>query len=83
MPTIPKKTILTRTNTSVNVLNVIRNNASVDYRNYIPIATPDAEETPADDAPAEEPPAEAAPADEEKAIGRMSLSELLDEIRGM
>ena len=44
---------------------------------------PSAEETPADDAPAEEPPAEAAPADEEKAIGRMSLSELLDEIRGM
>ena len=43
MPTIPKKTILTRTNTSVNVLNVIRNNASVDYRNYIPIATPDAD----------------------------------------
>lgn len=43
MPTIPKKTILTRTNTSVNVLNVIRNNSSVDYRNYIPIATPDAD----------------------------------------
>lgn len=34
---------LTKTNTSVNVLNVIRNNASVDYRNYIPVATPDAE----------------------------------------
>lgn len=44
---------------------------------------PSAEEAPIADAPAEGPPAEAAPADEEKAIGRMSLSELLDEIRGM
>ena len=44
---------------------------------------PSAEETPADDVPAEEPSAEAASADEEKAIDRMSLSELLDEIRGM
>ena len=50
---------------------------------YTAEPAPSAEETPADNAPAEEPPAGAAPADEEKAIGRMSLSELLDEIRGM
>lgn len=41
MPRIPQVKVLT--NTSVEVLNVIRNNASQDYRNYIPVATPDAE----------------------------------------
>lgn len=41
MPTIPK--IVTLTNSSVEVLNVIRNNASQNYREYVPIATPDAD----------------------------------------
>lgn len=41
MATKPK--IRTLTNTSVDVLNAIRNNASVDYRNYVPVATADAE----------------------------------------
>lgn len=41
MATIPK--VRTFTNSSVDVLNAIRNNASTDYRDYIPIATPDAE----------------------------------------
>lgn len=41
MPTIPK--IVTLTNSSVEVLNVIRNNASQNYRDYVPIATPDAD----------------------------------------
>lgn len=41
MPTKPK--IVTLTNASVDVLNAIRNNASVNYRNYVPIATPDAD----------------------------------------
>lgn len=41
MPTIPKINVLT--NTSDAVLNVIRNNASVDYRNYVPLATANAE----------------------------------------
>jgi len=41
MATKPK--IVTLTNSSVDVLNVIRNNASVNYRDYVPVATPDAE----------------------------------------
>lgn len=41
MATKPK--IVTLTNTSVDVLNVIRNNASVNYRNYVPVATADAD----------------------------------------
>ena len=41
MPTKPK--IVTLTNASVDVLNAIRNNASINYRNYVPIATPDAD----------------------------------------
>lgn len=41
MPTIPKVKVLT--NTSVDVLNAIRNSASTNYRDYVPIATPDAE----------------------------------------
>lgn len=41
MPIRPDR--VTFTNSSVDVLNAIRNSASVDYRNYVPIATPDAE----------------------------------------
>lgn len=41
MPTRPDIKVLT--NTSVEVLNVIRNNASQDYKNYVPVATPNAE----------------------------------------
>lgn len=41
MATRPK--VKTLTNSAVDVLNVIRNNASVDFRNYVPIATPDAD----------------------------------------
>lgn len=41
MPTRPN--LVTFTNTSVDVLNAIRNDASQDYRNYIPFATPDAD----------------------------------------
>ena len=41
MPTKPK--IVTITNTSEQVLNAIRNAASVDYKNYVPIATANAE----------------------------------------
>ena len=41
MPTIPKR--VTLTNASHEVLNVIRNNASVDYREYVPIATENAD----------------------------------------
>ena len=41
MPTKPKINVLT--NTSDAVLNVIRNNASVDYRNHVPLATANAE----------------------------------------
>lgn len=41
MPTRPD--ILTLTNTSVDVLNAIRNSASQNYRDYVPIATPNAE----------------------------------------
>ena len=41
MATRPK--VKTLTNSAVDVLNVIRNNASVDFRDYVPIATPDAD----------------------------------------
>lgn len=41
MPTKP--TIITKSNTSVDVLNAIRNDATQNYKNYIPIATPDAD----------------------------------------
>lgn len=38
-----KPKIVTLTNSSVDILNAIRNNASVNYRNYVPQATADAE----------------------------------------
>ena len=38
-----KPKIVTLTNTSVDVLNAIRNNASQAYRDYVPMATPDAD----------------------------------------
>ena len=41
MPTTPK--MVTLTNSSVDVLNAIRNSASVNYQDYVPIATPKAE----------------------------------------
>lgn len=41
MPIRPEIKVLT--NSSVDVLNAIRNSASMDYRNYVPIATPNAE----------------------------------------
>ena len=41
MPTIPQIKVLT--NTSVDVLNAIRNSATTSYRDYVPIATPNAE----------------------------------------
>lgn len=41
MPTIPK--IVTLTNSSVDILNVIRANATQNYKDYVPIATNDAE----------------------------------------
>ena len=41
MPTRPK--IVTLTNTSVDVLNAIRNSATTQYRDKVPIATPDAD----------------------------------------
>ena len=41
MATKPK--IVTLTNSSVDVLNAIRNNATINYRNYVPVATSDAE----------------------------------------
>lgn len=41
MATKPK--IVTLTNSSVDILNVIRNNATVNYQNYVPQATPDAD----------------------------------------
>lgn len=41
MPTIPK--IKTLTNSSVDILNVIRNNASQSYKDYVPFAQPNAE----------------------------------------
>lgn len=40
MPTKPQ--IKTLTNSSVDVLNAIRNNASINYKDYVPYATPDA-----------------------------------------
>lgn len=41
MPTRPK--VKTMTASSVDVLNAIRNNASINYRNRVPVATPDAD----------------------------------------
>lgn len=41
MPTIPK--IVTLTNSSVDVINAIRNSASINYRDYVPVATADAD----------------------------------------
>lgn len=41
MPTRPEIKVLT--NASVDVLNAIRNSASINYKNYVPIATPNAE----------------------------------------
>lgn len=41
MATKPK--IVTLTNSSVDVLNAIRNNATINYKNYVPVATKDAE----------------------------------------
>ena len=41
MATKPK--IVALTNSSVDILNVIRNNATVNYKNYVPVATADAE----------------------------------------
>lgn len=41
MATKPK--IVTLTNSSVDILNAIRNNATNNYRDYVPYATPDAE----------------------------------------
>ena len=41
MATKPK--IVTLTNSSVDVLNAIRNSATMNYKNYVPIATPDAD----------------------------------------
>ena len=38
-----KPKIVTLTNSSVDILNVIRNNASVNYQNYVPEATADAD----------------------------------------
>lgn len=38
-----KPKIVTLTNSSVDILNVIRNNATVNYQNYVPQATADAE----------------------------------------
>ena len=41
MATKPK--IVTLTNSSVDVLNAIRNSATINYKNYVPVATPDAD----------------------------------------
>lgn len=41
MTTIPK--VVTLTNSSVDILNAIRNNATQNYRGYVPKATPDAD----------------------------------------
>lgn len=38
-----KPKIKTLTNSSVDILNAIRNNATINYQNYVPVATPDAE----------------------------------------
>lgn len=40
MPTIPKIQVLT--NSSVDILNAIRNDATVNYQNHVKLATPDA-----------------------------------------
>lgn len=41
MPTLPK--IVTLTNSSVEVLNVIRENATQNYKDYVPVASPNPE----------------------------------------
>lgn len=41
MATKPK--IVTLTNSSVDILNAIRNNATINYQNYVPLATPNAD----------------------------------------
>ena len=41
MPTVPKQ--FTLTNSSVEILNTIRDNATVNYQNYVPYATPHAD----------------------------------------
>ena len=41
MATKPK--VRTLTNSSADVLNAIRNSASINYRNYVPVVTPDAD----------------------------------------
>lgn len=41
MATKPK--IVTLTNSSVDILNAIRNNATINYQNYVPVATEDAD----------------------------------------
>lgn len=41
MPRIPEK--LTITNVSADVINAIRNDGSINYRDYIPVTTPDAD----------------------------------------
>lgn len=38
-----KPNIVTLTNSSVDILNVIRNNATINYQNYVPLATPNAD----------------------------------------
>ena len=38
-----KPKIKTLTNSSVDILNAIRNSATIDYKNYVPLATKDAE----------------------------------------
>ena len=38
-----KPKIVTLTNSSVDILNAIRNSATINYQNYVPIATPDAD----------------------------------------
>ena len=38
-----KPKVQTLTNSSVDIMNAIRNTASVDYKNYVPVATADAE----------------------------------------
>jgi len=41
MPVRPERVVFT--NSSVDVLNAIRNSASIDFKNHVPIATPDAQ----------------------------------------
>lgn len=41
MPVVPERVVFT--NSSVDVLNAIRNSASIDFKNHVPIATPDAQ----------------------------------------